>query len=107
MDKRIETAPRTVTVAPPYDDLLNEQWKYLQDTRGDAEAHASARGYVFAFYQLGLLNDLEHEAWRARFETCPDGESECHAPMSWCNYCGDVSGCPNGDGCCRAVEEAS
>lgn len=95
----------TVAVEVPVDDLLREVWRRLQDTIANAEGMAGAVGYLFACWQLGLVNDLEHEAWRERFKRCPDGgEGACHSPRAWCNYCGDILECPNGDGCCTVLE---
>lgn len=72
-------------------DLLREQWVRLQTISADKEAMAGAVGYLFAIWQVGGINYLEHEAWRERFTRCPDGGPQAdHGPLAWCNYCGDV-----------------
>lgn len=44
-------------------------------------------GYLLAFRQTGLLNDMEYEGWKARLERCP---GPLGGGQQWCAYCGTV-----------------
>lgn len=59
-------------------------------------------GYVFAFWQLGLLNDMEYEGWVARIEWCPGAVG---GGQVWCAYCGDVEETDTGHRPVKAVPE--
>lgn len=85
--------------------LLDRVWERLQTGSANAEGMAGALGYLLALREIGAVNEFEAEGWAARFNCCPSGgEEACHAPVAWCNYCGDVSGCPAGGVCCGEAE---
>lgn len=78
------------------DDLLRERWEDLQSTGADALRLAAAKGYLFAIYQLGGIDDAAYEGWEERFaHRCPDGGAQAdHGALSWCAYCGDIERSP-------------
>lgn len=73
------------------DDMLDAQWRELQSGGANEPRMKFAMGYLFAIYQLGGVDDVGHEGWRARFQRCPDGgPTASHEPLSWCAYCGTI-----------------
>lgn len=67
--------------------LLQGRWLRLRDNAND-EAIRLAEEYLFAFWQLGLVDDIGVDGWKARFRRCPGHTGE--GGRVWCAYCGEM-----------------
>lgn len=84
---------RGVAFAGEVEDTLQRLWREMCDgihgaTGGEAALMASA--FVSGLHAVGLLNDAEAEAWRARLKRCPEPGHDRDSARAWCAYCGDL-----------------
>lgn len=70
------------------DDYLNAVWRALRDD-ASPDVEAASVGALLAFHMVGLLNELECEAWQARMKKCPGHDDE--GGRVWCAYCGNLN----------------
>lgn len=79
---------KEVTVTVEYaNGLLMGRWGGLRDSATTTDL-LKADEYLFAFWQLGIVDDLDVDGWKARFRRCPGHINE--GGRVWCAYCGDI-----------------
>lgn len=85
-----EPPTKTFSVnAATVDGFLDHEWHNLMDDCSPT-AIAFAQGCVEAARYLGMISDLEAEAWTHRMLRCPARGDTHHGGRVWCAFCGDI-----------------